>query len=112
MSMRHLLTVGVTACALCALATPKVNPQTFAFTQDEATRLVTLAYELSEPAVVTVDILTNGVSMGAAFREGLAGDYNALFGAGPHAITLDPLTNATFQALGRVVSNVTAVLTA
>ncbi len=112
MNMKHLLTVGVAACALCALATPKVKPQTFAFTQDEATRLVTLAYELSEPAVVTVDIQTNGVSMGAAFREGLAGDYNALFGAGPHAITFDPLTNASFQAIGKVVSNVTAVLTA
>ncbi|MGI6496956.1 MAG: hypothetical protein ACOX5G_12930 [Kiritimatiellia bacterium] len=49
--------------------------------------LFTIAYTLSgEDAIVTADILTNGVSIGGANLDYLSGDVNALVAAGPDKV--------------------------
>ena len=48
-------------------AAPVVSGVTTAFDGD--TRMMTVGYTLSEDAIVTVDILTNGVSIGAKSRS-------------------------------------------
>ena len=65
------------AAALVAVAAPSVGD--VALVQDAVTRRVTVSYTLAdEPAVVTLDIQTNGVSIGAAHVTGVFGDVNAL----------------------------------
>ena len=46
--------------------------------QDSATRKVEISYELDSPAIVTMDFLTNGVSIGAANFRNASGDVNRL----------------------------------
>ena len=60
-------------------------------TQDQGSRLVTITYELSEaPGIVTLDIQTNGVSIGAEHIQYLHGDVNQEVGIGEHTITWRP----------------------
>ena len=46
--------------------------------QNPLSHMVKVTYALSEPAIVTVDFLTNGVSIGAANFRNVAGDVNAV----------------------------------
>lgn len=56
---------------------PLVVEDSVTMTQNRSTRLVTITYCLEgEPAVVTLDILTNGVSIGAANIHHVWGDVN------------------------------------
>lgn len=58
---------------------PIINPSSVTMTQDDDTRRVTINYKLEEaPAVVTVDIRTNGVSIGAQNLQYFAGDVTRL----------------------------------
>ena len=54
--------------------------------QNATTRRVTVDYALSEPAIVTMDVLTNGVSIGAANVTHAYGDVNRLVGGGTHRL--------------------------
>jgi formylglycine-generating enzyme required for sulfatase activity len=59
--------------------------------QDGVTRAVTITYTiLDEPAVVTVDIQTNGVSIGGENLWYFAGDVNKVVAAGARTITWRP----------------------
>ena len=60
------------------------------FVQDGSSAQVTISYSLDAAAIVTVDILTNGCSVGGANMMSLSGDVNRLFAAGPHAVTWRP----------------------
>lgn len=62
---------------------PVVKPGSVKLTQD-ASRRVTIAYDLqNEAAIVTVDIQTNGVSIGAANTRGMYGDVHVKVEPGP-----------------------------
>ena len=72
-----LLSAAVGAAVLVSSATPVVTDVTFV--QDRGTRGVTITYKLpGEAAVVTLDVQTNGVSIGADKLMSVAGDVNAL----------------------------------
>ncbi len=64
-------TVGL---ALAAVAAPTVTVTDVAF--DAESRKLTVDYTLSAPAVVTVEILTNGIPIGAENHAFLFGDVN------------------------------------
>lgn len=59
--------------------------------QDADTRVVTVNYTLSEAAIVTLDVLTNGVSIGAGNVKSVWGDANKKLAAGAHTLTWQPL---------------------
>lgn len=54
--------------------------------QNATTRRVTVEYSLVEPAIVTLDVLTNGASIGAANVTHAYGDVNRLVGGGTHRL--------------------------
>lgn len=87
---RFALTASTLLGSLAALAAPTV---TIIGTpvQDAATREITVSYNLSEPAIVTLDVLTNGVSIGAGNVKSVWGDVNRKLAAGDHTLTWQPL---------------------
>ena len=78
--------------AVSAVADP-ADPQisNVRLEQDGATRRVTVQYDLDERAVVTMDVLTNGVSIGGANIQGVMGDCFKIVSAGSdHVVTWYP----------------------
>ena len=90
--MKNMTTLIVAACAACtACASPRIQDNSVAMTQNGATRTVSITYTLlDEPAVVTVDIQTNGVSIGGENLWYFAGDVNKVVAVGPHTVTWRP----------------------
>lgn len=87
--MKKMMLLSLAVAGVSALhATPTVSDVTVGF--DSATRMMTIGYALSEKAVVTVDILTNGVSVGAAKFADVAGDVNGVVKAGRGTISWRP----------------------
>ena len=78
------------ACALCAAtlfgtATDVPVVSNVNFDQPVGGRTVTVTYDLADaPAIVTVDVLTNGVSIGADKVTRLEGDVNKVVQPGSH----------------------------
>ena len=66
--------------ALCASAQPVVSDVTLS--QDVSSCRVTVEYKLSETAIVTVDFLTNGVSIGGAKFNNVTGDVHKVIEVG------------------------------
>ena len=87
---RFALTVSTLLGTTVAWTAPTVtiigNP-----VQDAATREITVSYNLSEPAIVTLDVLTNGFSLGAGNVKSVWGEINKKLAAGNHAFTWQPL---------------------
>ena len=72
-------------------ATPSIPANGVSMLQDANTRTVTITYTLeSAPAIVTLDIQTNGVSIGCRHFQNLGGDVNMKVSAGTHTITWQP----------------------
>ena len=63
-----------------AVATPAVS--NVSFSHDPAERTVIVNYDLSESAIVTVDVKTNGVSIGSTGLQATCGDVNRIVEAG------------------------------
>ena len=83
---------GIAAlAALGAYAIPEVREDSVTMVQGDD-RTVTITYTLDGgPAIVTVDILTNGVPLTGALLQGkLAGDINRKVAAGTHTIKWRP----------------------
>ena len=80
--------------------------------QDISTRIVTVSYTLgANPAIVTVDFLTNSVSIGEENFSNVKGDVNRLVtGGGRHTITWQPQESWPDRLLGPGV--LTAAVTA
>ena len=86
---------AMSCAAIAAFATvPEVS--NVAMSQDDQTRTVTIAYDLSAPAVVTLDIQTNNaasgewLSIGARYLTSLSGDVSRKVEAGSHTIRWQP----------------------
>ena len=74
---KGIVATWTVAAALHLTAAPEVSNVTF--DQDPATRKVTITYDLSaEDAIVTIDILTNGVSIGESNLTFFSGDANRI----------------------------------
>lgn len=75
--MKSAVLLAGAFAASAAFALPVIDKDSVTFAQDAATGKVTIGYELSgEPAVVTLDVLTNGVPLGGEFLQRLGGDVN------------------------------------
>ena len=75
--MKHLLFAASLLGSLSLVAGPSVL--SVDLSQNRSTRLVTLKYTVTgEPAIVTVDIRTNGVSIGAVNYRSMSGAVNTL----------------------------------
>lgn len=72
----------------CAMAQPVVD--NVVMQQAEGSCMVTVGYSLSEKAIVTVDFLTNGVSIGGAQFNNVAGDVHKVVEAGSRKIFWRP----------------------
>ena len=60
--MKRIITFAASLASIAAFASPEVQGLTVSQNKD---RMVTLSFTLTEKAIVTMDILTNGVSIGA-----------------------------------------------
>lgn len=79
MTKKRLVGVWVTAAAVCSClaVTPVVVPESVAVSQDAGTHVVSVTYDLAGVCgIVTLDILTNGVSIGAVNFTNVTGDVN------------------------------------
>ena len=82
--MKRTLSIGAALFVSSAFAMPSIRSDSVNFIQDAATRVVRISYELrTEPAVVTVDIQTNGtdgtwMSIGGSAQRRMFGDVNRL----------------------------------
>ena len=93
--MKRLFTLAVSLASLAAIAMPEV--QGLAVSQNN-NRMVSISFTLTEKAIVTMDILTNGVSIGAenyqTVRDALSNvdefPANKAVAAGPHVFTWRP----------------------
>lgn len=84
--MRKLLTLVFMSAVSAALAYNRVDPATVVWTQ-ERFGVVSIAYTLAgAPAFVTIDVLTNGVSVGPAEAAGFSGDVNGVVQPGSRLI--------------------------
>ena len=68
--------------AACALAAPTV---TVVSASQTGTNVVKVVYTLSEPAIVTFDVYTNGASIALGKAWSVVGDINRKLAAGEHA---------------------------
>ena len=92
MNPKHCLSLfaALAAPALFA-ATPVIRADSVTFSQNATTRFVTIGYTLEDAdAVVTVDVLTNGVSIGAENFVNIDGDVNRRVAPGGHLIVWNP----------------------
>ena len=78
-----LLAASLAAPAFADPADPQISG--FSVSQDSR-RVVNVSYTLDEPAYVTIDVLTNGVSIGGQNIQNVVGDCNKLVAAGARSI--------------------------
>ena len=106
--MKRLFLICTVVAGSALAASPSIRDGSVSFQQDSG-RNVTIGYVLDgTPAVVTVDILTNGVSIGESTFSGIAGAVNRLVKTGPNTITW--AARAAWPDM--FVSNVTVKVTA
>ena len=89
--MKSLLAYAFVTTAVSALAAqPSINSASVTVSQD-ASRRVTVAYVLSDAnAIVTAEVLTNGVPVAAERFTRVSGDINRLVAPGSRAFTWMP----------------------
>ena len=99
----YLSLLAAFAASALVAATPVIKADSVTFSQNTTTRLVTIGYTLEETdAVVTVDVLTNGVSIGAENFANIDGDVNRRVVPGDHLIVWHPRSGSLPAALARV----------
>ena len=90
--MKSVIAISIlSASFVLVAASPSIPENGVTMTQDSRTRLVTVAYTLENaPAIVTLDIQTNGVSIGHEKFQNLGGSVNVKVQPGTHTITWHP----------------------
>ena len=90
-----MVAIAASGAAVAVWATvPEVS--NVAMSQEQQTRTVTVTYDLSAPAVVTLDIQTNNTasgewgSIGGRYLTSLSGDVSRKIDAGSHTIRWQP----------------------
>ncbi len=107
-----LFAVCMTITAGVFAATPNIDRNSVTMSQDPLTREVKISYTLSgAPGIVTVDILTNGVSIGAEHFRNISGDVNRKVETGNREIRWNRPYDAWKDHGGREFT-ATAVVTA
>ena len=87
--MRNIFSVAVLLAAASVCAGPHFLDARF--NQDPTSHHVTISYTLDEPAIISLDILTNGVSIGKAAVDALDdGTLHRKVSAGQHTLTWVP----------------------
>ena len=85
--MKTPLSIIAALCAAAAFADP-ADPQISNFNvRQDAMRIVHVTFTLDEPAYITMDVLTNRVSIGVDNFSNATGDVNKLVPAGNRTIT-------------------------
>ena len=97
---KRALLAGLSQGAAGALA-PDPQITRIAVAQDEH-RVVTVSYTLDEKAYVTMDVLTNGVSIGGENIQFVSGDCHGLVPAGDREIRWDAMRSWPEQRLDAV----------
>lgn len=72
--MKNLLCMAVACAASVAAADPNDPHVAFVSVEQDASRVVKVEYTLDEPAIVTFDVTTNGVSIGVENLKMATGD--------------------------------------
>ena len=106
--MKQLMQLSAVLLSAAAFANP-ADPQisNVRLQQDSITRRVTVKYDLDEAAVVTMDVLTNGVSIGGANIQSVGGDCFKKVSAGnDHVATWNPYLSWPDQRFGAGVVSV------
>ena len=90
--MKMTLMLAAASAALTVLAKPSIDPSSVTLTQDSGSGLVTIAYTLAEgeAAIVTAEILTNGVSIGEEPLTNMTGAVNRKVQPGSQTIQWKP----------------------
>lgn len=106
--MKHLTYISSILLAAAVFADP-ADPQisNVRLNQNSISRRVTVQYDLDEAAVVTMDVLTNGVSIGGVNIQNVSGDCFRKVAAGnDHVVTWDPYLSWPDQKFGAGVVSV------
>ena len=81
--MKHLLSLLAAAVSVTVAATTTVPTVSNVRFSQSSSRLVTILYDLADaPGIVTVDVLTNGVSIGDVNLRGFVGECSKVTEAG------------------------------
>ena len=87
MDIKTILGLSFAVSSMVAFADPNAPQATLvSVSQDAATHLVTATYTLDEPAIITFDVKTNGVSIGGANLTHAYGDVHRVMEAGEHTL--------------------------
>jgi len=87
MNIKVILGLSAAFSSMVAFADPNAPQATLvSVSQDSATHLVKATYTLDEPAVITFDVKTNGVSIGGANLTHAYGDVHRVVEAGEHTL--------------------------
>ena len=106
--MKRIIRYSAILLAAAACADP-ADPQisNVRLEQNNLSRRVTVKYNLDEAAVVTMDVLTNGVSIGGANIQHVSGDCFRKVAAGnDHVVEWDPYLSWPDQKFGAGVVSV------
>ena len=90
--MKNLISLSTILLAAAVIADP-ADPQisNVRLEQNSVSRRVTVRYDLDEAAIVTMDVLTNGVSIGGANIQAVGGDcFKKVVAGNNHVVTWDP----------------------
>ncbi len=87
MTMKGLVSGSAVLCAFAAVAAEIIVPQVEVATAEGGTGRLDVSYRLDKPAVVTFDVLTNGVPVNADILGTAKGDVFRLVPAGSHAFS-------------------------